>query len=69
MDEQAQKRSLSRFRREFIKLCSSLVFMTFIEAFNADSSKPVGADTPLPNLDDDSSMKRYISDRRVIGVC
>ena len=24
--------------------------------------------TPLPNIDDDLSMREYISDRRVIGV-
>jgi len=29
---------------------------------------PAQANTPLPTLDDDLSMKKYISDRRVIGV-
>ena len=26
------------------------------------------AETPLPNIDDDLSMQKYISDRRVMGV-
>ncbi|KAI9459886.1 3-deoxy-7-phosphoheptulonate synthase [Lactarius psammicola] len=35
--------------------------------FNVILSKPTGVDTPLPNLDDDLSTQKYISDRRVIG--
>jgi 3-deoxy-7-phosphoheptulonate synthase len=35
--------------------------------FNDDSSKPVEANPPLPSLDDDLGMQKYISDRRVIG--
>ena len=68
MDEHAQKLSLSRFRRESFKPCYFLVLMRFILAFNSLSRK-LGDATPLPNLDDDLSMQKYISDRRVIGVC
>ncbi|KAF8259683.1 hypothetical protein EI94DRAFT_1902796 [Lactarius quietus] len=39
--------------------------MRVIEAFNTLSSKP--APTPFPSLDDDLSVQKYISDRRVIG--
>ncbi|KAH9011599.1 3-deoxy-7-phosphoheptulonate synthase [Lactarius hengduanensis] len=35
--------------------------------FNVVSSKPAAANTPMPNLDDDLSTQKYISDRRVIG--
>jgi hypothetical protein len=68
MDEHAQKLSLSRFRREPFKLCYFLVIMRFVQAFNS-LSKKLGEATPLPNLDDDLSVQKYIKDRRVIGVC
>lgn len=75
MDEQASEQaqnnwhSVSKFRRELFKLCSSLVFMHFIEAFNKRRSEPAEASTPLPDLDDDLSITKYIQDRRVLGVC
>ncbi len=70
MNEQTQKNSLSRFRRAlFILLPISHIHSVSLEAFNIDSAKPAGTSTPFPNLDDDLGMQKYISDRRVIGVC
>ncbi|KAI0255501.1 3-deoxy-7-phosphoheptulonate synthase [Lactifluus subvellereus] len=55
MDDQAQKiqsDSIARFR----------------QIFGVDLDKHThAAGTPLPNLDDDLSMQKFISDRRVIG--
>jgi hypothetical protein len=42
-----------------------------LESFNIDADMArtyAEAQTPLPNIDDDLSMQKYISDRRVIGV-
>ncbi|KAH9964956.1 hypothetical protein BC827DRAFT_902279 [Russula dissimulans] len=57
MDEQSQEKQsdpLPRFRQSF--------------RLELDMGRlPAPANTPLPTLDDDLSMKKYISDRRVIG--
>lgn len=42
-----------------------------LESFNtyANMARPrAEPETPMPNIDDDLSMQKYISDRRVIGV-
>ncbi|KAI9455414.1 hypothetical protein F5148DRAFT_392709 [Russula earlei] len=57
VDEPTQKTQSDRLAR-------------FRQSFRDDRDlgrRPAGADTPLPNLDDDLSMHKYISDRRVIG--
>jgi hypothetical protein len=77
MDEQTQKReteSPSRFRREspldsgFHALIPSPHRLGSF-GIDLEMTRPLAeAETPLPNIDDDLSMQKYISDRRVIGV-
>ena len=68
---------LPGFRRESSHtyiFSPSHVFSRRLESFNinADMPRSTGAQTvpqtPMPNIDDDLSMQKYISDRRVIGV-
>jgi hypothetical protein len=71
MNEPAQNvppDSLARFRRKPFLNKSRLVYpLTYcLEIFGVRSAEAAG--TPLPNLDDDLSVQRFISDRRVIGV-
>src|SRR6266849_5015314 len=57
----------SGFRRESSRTVSLFTLSRRLESFNidADMARPRGeAPTPMPNIDDDLSMQKYISDRR-----
>ena len=76
--QNSQSASMSDFRRESsrtISLFTSHPFSRRLESFNIDAdmsrrdSRPrTVPQTPMPNIDDDLSMQKYIQDRRVIGV-
>ena len=76
MDDQAQQiqsDSIARFRRKRIYseslFCSLSHSGPCLEIFGVVADKLTdAASTPLPNLDDDLSVQKFISDRRVIGV-
>ena len=66
----SESQSPSDFRRESSRTTSLFTLSRPLGSFNIDAMArtPSEAQTPMPNIDDDLSMQRYISDRRVIGV-